>query len=101
MPVKIRFVPDRMTLVNFGPATTSIEPSTVNLFVQLSPAGSGGNEITENAPEKLLALNNGKRLSYGFGLVPGTLGTHKSIGHGGGVNGFTTSSIFFPDDSGK
>jgi hypothetical protein len=44
-------------------------------------------------------LNNGKRLNYGFGLVPGMLGTHRSVGHGGGVNGFTTSSIFFPDDS--
>jgi D-alanyl-D-alanine carboxypeptidase len=44
-------------------------------------------------------LNNGKRLNYGFGLVPGMLGTHKSVGHGGGVNGFTTSSIFFPDDT--
>jgi hypothetical protein len=44
-------------------------------------------------------LNNGSRLSYGFGLVPGRIGTHRSIGHGGGVHGFTTSSIFFPDDS--
>jgi hypothetical protein len=44
-------------------------------------------------------LNNGTRLSYGFGLVPGQLGTHRSIGHGGGVNGFTTASIYFPDDS--
>jgi hypothetical protein len=44
-------------------------------------------------------LNNGTRLSYGFGLVPGVLGGHRSIGHTGGVNGFTTSSMFFPDDS--
>jgi CubicO group peptidase (beta-lactamase class C family) len=44
-------------------------------------------------------LNAGKRLDYGFGLTVGTLGTHRSIGHGGGINGFTTSSIFFPNDS--
>jgi hypothetical protein len=44
-------------------------------------------------------LNNGSRLTYGFGLVPGRLGTHRSIGHGGSVNGFTTSSAYFPDDS--
>jgi CubicO group peptidase (beta-lactamase class C family) len=44
-------------------------------------------------------LNDGKRLSYGFGLVPGQMGTHRSVGHGGGIPGFTTASIFFPDDS--
>ena len=43
-------VPDTVTLVNCGPATTSIEPSTSSLFVQPSPAGSQGSETTVNAP---------------------------------------------------
>ena len=44
-------------------------------------------------------LINGRRLNYGFGLVPDNLSGHRSIGHTGGVNGFTTASMFFPDDS--
>src|SRR5262249_35965752 len=44
-------------------------------------------------------LNNGKPLTYGFGLTAGRLGTHRSIGHSGGINGFTTASVYFPDDS--
>ena len=44
-------------------------------------------------------LNDGKRLVYGFGLGVGKLGTHKQIGHNGGINGFTTASNWYPDDS--
>jgi len=44
-------------------------------------------------------LNNGSKMNYGFGLVPGQIGTHKAISHGGGINGFTTSGMFFPNDS--
>jgi hypothetical protein len=43
-------------------------------------------------------LNNGSRLNYGFGLVPGELGGKRTIGHGGGVHGFTSSSIYMPDE---
>ena len=44
-------------------------------------------------------LANGQRLTYGFGLQVGSLGTHRMITHGGGINGFTTSQTWFPDDS--
>ena len=44
-------------------------------------------------------LNNGKRLNYGFGLAPGNVGGHRSISHNGGINGFTTIGMFFPDDT--
>lgn len=44
-------------------------------------------------------LNTGRRLNYGFGLVPGNLAGHRVVGHTGGVNGFTTSGLFFPDDT--
>jgi D-alanyl-D-alanine carboxypeptidase len=44
-------------------------------------------------------LNNGARLSYGFGLVPGNFAGHMSVGHGGSVHGFTSSGLYFPADS--
>jgi CubicO group peptidase (beta-lactamase class C family) len=47
-------------------------------------------------PDTLL---NGRKLTYGFGLGVGMLGTHRVISHGGGINGFTTSQLFVPDDT--
>jgi CubicO group peptidase (beta-lactamase class C family) len=44
-------------------------------------------------------LNNGTRLTYGFGLGTGQLGTHRMISHGGGINGFTTAQMYFPADT--
>ena len=76
--------------------------STVRDLVIWQRALAGGRVVSAKSYALMTTpdtLNNGKRLDYGFGLVPGMLGTHRSIGHGGGVNGFTTSSIFFPDDS--
>jgi D-alanyl-D-alanine carboxypeptidase len=76
--------------------------STVRDLVIWQRALAGGRVVNARSYALMTTadtLNNGKRLSYGFGLVPGMLGTHRSVGHGGGVNGFTTSSIYFPDDS--
>jgi D-alanyl-D-alanine carboxypeptidase len=76
--------------------------STVRDLVIWQRALAGGRVVNARSYALMTTpdtLNNGKRLNYGFGLVPGMLGTHRSIGHGGGVNGFTTSSIYFPDDS--
>jgi CubicO group peptidase (beta-lactamase class C family) len=44
-------------------------------------------------------LITGRRINYGFGLVPGNLAGHKTVGHGGGIPGFTTSGMFVPDDT--
>jgi D-alanyl-D-alanine carboxypeptidase len=44
-------------------------------------------------------LTNGKPVNYGFGLAPGLLGTHRVVQHTGGVNGFNTAQMWFPDDS--
>ncbi len=44
-------------------------------------------------------LNNGRALTYGFGLSVDKLGAHREIGHNGGINGFTTASLYYPDDS--
>ena len=43
--------------------------------------------------------NNGRRINYGFGLVPGVFNGHKTISHTGGINGFATAATYVPDDS--
>ncbi|HJQ66665.1 MAG TPA: serine hydrolase domain-containing protein [Gemmatimonadales bacterium] len=44
-------------------------------------------------------LNDGSQTRYGFGLAIATLGPHRKIGHGGGINGFLTALDYYPDDS--
>jgi CubicO group peptidase (beta-lactamase class C family) len=44
-------------------------------------------------------LNSGRRVNYGFGLVPGMFNGHKTISHTGGINGFATAATYVPDDS--
>lgn len=44
-------------------------------------------------------LVGGGRMTYGFGLAPGMLGTHRLIQHGGDVNGFSVQQLWLPDDS--
>lgn len=44
-------------------------------------------------------LVGGGKMNYGFALVPGMLGTHRLIQHGGDVHGFSVQQIWFPDDS--
>jgi CubicO group peptidase (beta-lactamase class C family) len=76
--------------------------STVRDLVIWQRALAGGKVVDAKSYALMTTadtLNSGAKINYGFGLVPGQIGTHKSIGHGGGVNGFTTSSIYFPDDS--
>lgn len=43
-------------------------------------------------------LNSGRRINYGFGLVPGTFNSHKIISHTGGIPGFATATTYVPDD---
>ena len=38
-------------------------------------------------------------MAYGFGLVSDTLGSHRRIQHGGGINGFISSLAHYPNDS--
>lgn len=43
-------------------------------------------------------LNSGAPITYGYGLGAGRLEGHRSIGHGGGINGFITQLAHYPDD---
>lgn len=43
-------------------------------------------------------LDNGSKLSYGYGLGVGELAGHPKIAHGGGINGFVTQLSRYPAD---
>ena len=43
-------------------------------------------------------LNNGEETGYGYGWVIGNIEGRPTISHGGGINGFLTSSIYFPEE---
>jgi CubicO group peptidase (beta-lactamase class C family) len=44
-------------------------------------------------------LNSGRKINYGFGLMPGVFNGHKTISHTGGINGFATAATYVPEDS--
>ena len=44
-------------------------------------------------------LVSGRRINYGFGLVPGVFNGHQTVSHSGGINGFATAATYVPDDS--
>jgi CubicO group peptidase (beta-lactamase class C family) len=76
--------------------------STVNDLAKWSLALSSG-KVVSPASYKLMTtpdtLNDGKRLSYGFGLGTGTLRGHRQVSHNGGINGFVSELHHYPDDS--
>ena len=44
-------------------------------------------------------LTSGRPMSYGYGLSVDTLGSHRRVHHGGGINGFISELAYYPDDS--
>jgi CubicO group peptidase (beta-lactamase class C family) len=44
-------------------------------------------------------LTSGRPMQYGFGLSIDTLGPHRRVHHGGGINGFISELAYYPDDS--
>ena len=76
--------------------------STVRDLVKWQRALMGGRVVNAQSYALMTTpdtLNNGRPLVYGFGLSAGKLGAHRQIGHNGGINGFTTASVYYPDDS--
>jgi CubicO group peptidase (beta-lactamase class C family) len=44
-------------------------------------------------------LNDGTRLRYAKGLATNPRAGHPALHHGGGINGFLSSNLYFPEDS--
>lgn len=76
--------------------------STVGDFAKWQRAlGSG--RVVSAASYALMStadtLNNGRKINYGFGLVPGVFHGHKTVSHTGGIPGFATAAAYVADDS--
>lgn len=57
--------------------------------------------ITKESYDKAIngsTLNNGEKISYGYGLQNDDLNGSKSITHGGGIFGYTTQGIYLPKE---
>jgi CubicO group peptidase (beta-lactamase class C family) len=76
--------------------------STVNDLVVWTRALASG-KVVSAASYKLMTtpgtLNDGKPITYGFGLGTGALGGHPQISHNGGINGFVSELHHYPNDS--
>ena len=62
-----------------------------------------GVKVVSHASYKLMStpgmLNDGKPLTYGFGLGTSTIRGHRQVAHNGGINGFVSELHHYPDDS--
>ena len=57
--------------------------------------------ISESSYEKAIhgsTLNNGEHITYGYGLIEETINGSTSIQHGGGIFGYTTMGLYFPEE---
>jgi CubicO group peptidase (beta-lactamase class C family) len=76
--------------------------STVGDFAKWQRALDGGKAV---APASYVlmstadTLNNGRKINYGFGLIPGVFNGHKTVSHTGGIPGFASAATYVPDDS--
>jgi CubicO group peptidase (beta-lactamase class C family) len=76
--------------------------STVTDLAAWTIALSSGKVVSPASYQRMTipdTLNNGKPLTYGFGLGTGTLGGHRQVSHNGGINGFISELHHYPGDS--
>ena len=76
--------------------------STVGDLVAWQTALYGGKVVSRASLEQMTTpakLTSSRPMRYGFGLSPDTLGGHRVIGHGGGINGFISHTEYYPDDT--
>ena len=76
--------------------------STVGDFAKWQRALDAG-KVVSPASYALMStadtLVSGKKINYGFGLVPGVFTGHKTVSHTGGIPGFASAATSVPDDS--
>jgi CubicO group peptidase (beta-lactamase class C family) len=76
--------------------------STVGDFAKWQRALAAG-KVVSAASYTLMStadtLNSGRKINYGFGLVPGVFNGHKTVSHTGGIPGFATAATYVADDS--
>jgi D-alanyl-D-alanine carboxypeptidase len=76
--------------------------STVGDFAKWQRALDAG-KVVSPASYALMStadtLISGRKINYGFGLVPGMFNGHKTISHTGGIPGFASAATYVPDDT--
>jgi hypothetical protein len=76
--------------------------STVTDLATWTAALASGKVVSPASYKQMttpLTLNDGKPLTYGFGLGVGALRGHREISHNGGINGFVSELHHYVDDS--
>jgi len=76
--------------------------STVGDLIAWTRALHGGRILSAASYRELITpgtLNDGTPLRYAKGLAVTPIAGHRSIHHGGGINGFLSELDWFPDDS--
>jgi len=76
--------------------------STAGDLVAWNRALHSGGLLSSAAYRELITpgtLNDGTRLRYAKGIVVDSMAGHRAISHGGGIPGFLTSLVYFPDDT--
>ena len=74
--------------------------STAKDLVRWQRALVGGKVVRADSYELMTApfvLNDGSETRYGFGLMLGKDGEHRTVGHGGGIFGFNSMLTYYPD----
>jgi D-alanyl-D-alanine carboxypeptidase len=75
--------------------------STVDDLALWSDAVFSGRLVKKEWLDKAFTpyrLENGESCGYGYGWFIADFGGHRSIEHGGGINGFTSYEMTFPED---
>lgn len=75
--------------------------STVRDLVEWTRLLHGGEVVSSASFETMTTptvLSGGETRPYGFGLALGGLEGHRTVAHGGGINGFVTYLAHYPDD---
>jgi CubicO group peptidase (beta-lactamase class C family) len=81
-------------------AAGSLCASAVDL-VAWNQALHGGKILKPESYQALItpeSLNDGTKVRYAKGIVPGELAGRRSLRHGGGIPGFLSDNVYFPDD---
>lgn len=74
---------------------------TVEDLAKWNAALHAGKVVPKAYYERMIAptkLSDGTTEQYGFGITNREVRSHKAIGHGGGIFGFSTDSIYLPKD---
>ena len=70
-------------------------------FLRWQTALTGGGVVSAASFARMSTSDSasGEPTRYGFGLALGRLGAHRFVWHDGGVSGFSSDQLWFPDDS--